>query len=764
MAATAEHAREIRERNRAQVDMFSRAAADPGLVAGGVALGPFRAAAPFGPDTSSESEYAHLRGVVYAALRPIANSVAGLDVRVARLRRPGERKGRSSVRAVEPVEGMRTAHRARLADGRSVVLPTHLKSFASDMDVYETHAATDLIADPNPFMTDWHLKWLTIVNMDLTGRAYWWVAKARGTWRVWPLPTGHVSPVHDPAPYARWKIWPGGGVNAVERPGSEVVMFHYPDPSDLLGSFSPVQAQGRAIRADEKMQQCQEAIFDNGVFPRWAMILGDVANEEGGSALGLLDSEKRLVIETILAERYQTASRAGTPMLLDAIIKDVKRLSNTVEEMDFLDSGKTTYQRITQGLGASPYVMGDREPSSRAASAEARRIFGDYTLNPRTEMISKTLTKRFAPLFAAKGETLLIWIEPYTPDDREERRSDWELLARYQSCQRNELRDGLLALPPMVDGDTIPAPLTQVLVPAEVHSRAAAAAPPAAPRLARAPLDAGAKAWEKLHARHGRALERAMLDYFAGQAEELQRRLRAILRAAGGDTRGLVADAVVDEILPQDEWDERLVAAVRPACEAIAVDAATRALSRGKAALPLLSVADLPPHVREAIGRELSTILWQNFSPNINETTRGRLLATMREGFAAGDSEYQMVVRIGDSPTVPGVTDGVLGSQSNTVRASLIYRTETTGIAGAGSRAGHDELARQGLIQGSEWSATLDQYVRPEHLALHGVVAPGPRAPNGLFNLAGYEVPYPGHHSLPPEYRCGCRCTLIPRL
>jgi len=31
----------------------------------------------------------------------------------------------------------------------------------------------------------------------------------------------------------------------------------------------------------------------------------------------------------------------------------------------------------------------------------------------------------------------------------------------------------------------------------------------------------------------------------------------------------------------------------------------------------------------------------------------------------------------------------------------------------------------------------------------------------GMFELAGHHVPYPGHHSLPPEERCNCRCTTV---
>lgn len=154
------------------------------------------------------------------------------------------------------------------------------------------------------------------------------------------------------------------------------------------------------------------------------------------------------------------------------MIQDLKRISATAEEMDFLDSGKVTYGRITQGIGTHPFVMGEVENANRASSSVARRHFGDFTLNPRAALQSKVLTKDLAPLEARSGEELIIWIEPYTPDDREQRRADWKLLGEMQACNRDELRAGLLGLGPMKDGDTIPAPATQVLVPAAPKQKA----------------------------------------------------------------------------------------------------------------------------------------------------------------------------------------------------------------------------------------------------------------------------------------------------
>lgn len=264
--------------------------------------------------------------------------------------------------------------------------------------------------------------------------------------------------------------------------------------------------------------------------------------------------------------------------------------------------------------------------------------------------------------------------------------------------------------------------------------------------------------WLKSHAAHEKRLDRLMREYLREQRRDVQTRF---WRLAQSGLAGVPADAIVAEIYDAVDWDERLIEHVEGTVEAMIVAGAEAELESLKRAKQFIEASDLSPTVQAALQAETDTILHQNFSPNINATTRQALAETMAEGVAAGESEYGLIVRIGDSPTVPGVTDGVLGSQSNTVRASLIARTETTGILSAGSWQQQEELMQQGLIRARRWSVTRDQYTRQSHLANDGVTAPGPESPDGLFQVGSQRVPYPGHHSLEPGERCNCRCSVI---
>ncbi len=80
-----------------------------------------------------------------------------------------------------------------------------------------------------------------------------------------------------------------------------MIYFAYPDPSDLLGCYSPTKAQHRAVIADEKIQLGQEAFFGNSIFPRYAFTVGDPADDGDGDNDGppTLEGHQRKALETL---------------------------------------------------------------------------------------------------------------------------------------------------------------------------------------------------------------------------------------------------------------------------------------------------------------------------------------------------------------------------------------------------------------------------------------------------------------------------------
>lgn len=102
-------------------------------------------------------------------------------------------------------------------------------------------------------------------------------------------------------------------------------------------------------------------------------------------------------------------------MILDGLIEDVKTLSNTPIEMDYLKSGAFTKERIMQGFGVNAIIAGQIEGSNRASSDAADRHFVDYTVNPKIELVSQTLTGWLRYVY--NDPSLTVWIEKCVSQD-----------------------------------------------------------------------------------------------------------------------------------------------------------------------------------------------------------------------------------------------------------------------------------------------------------------------------------------------------------
>jgi phage portal protein BeeE len=155
----------------------------------------------------------------------------------------------------------------------------------------------------------------------------------------------------------------------------------------------------------------------------------------GGMRPRLTDAQQRQIIGAIL-KRYQGTTRHGEPIILDGLIEDLKRLSNTPEEMDWLNSGKITKARIFQGFGVNPIIAGEVEGANRASAGAADKHFIDSTVNPKITLLSQTMTEWLGPMFGG----ITVWIEPCIADDADLSFQWAQLLSQAGAISTDELR------------------------------------------------------------------------------------------------------------------------------------------------------------------------------------------------------------------------------------------------------------------------------------------------------------------------------------
>jgi len=172
--------------------------------------------------------------------------------------------------------------------------------------------------------------------------------------------------------------------------------------------------------------------------------------------------------------------------------------------------------------------------------------------------------------------------------------------------------------------------------------------------------------------------------------------------------------------------------------------------------LPMGILNEIPDWMQESIAERLSESFGEDYWDSISVTTQGNAETVLRRGLEQGESIDEMAQKLRSYFLDPDETGF---SRYARARSENIARTES-GNALNGARK--DSVARLQRELGPKvpmkqtWLSVLGNTTRAAHADLDGV----PENKNGMWNLAGYMIPWPAHISLPAGQRCNCMCTV----
>lgn len=242
------------------------------------------------------------------------------------------------------------------------------------------------------------------------------------------------------------------------------------------------------------------------------------------------------------------------------------------------------------------------------------------------------------------------------------------------------------------------------------------------------------------------------------------------------EKRGATSDAarvLSAQIFQPAEWDEPLVEGmakllapliVQGAAAELLLHKVAKALRDARAGVKRSSASDavdlygidvpsgigteMPAWLAAAVRASLDETFRQPYWQEINQTTATDIARILDQGMRDGLS----IPRLAKLITAAAPEYGRF-------RGRNVARTETSGALNSGHEIGIAQLEKDlGESVGKEWLSVLGVTTRVTHADLDGVQV---ATADGMFNLAGYEVPYPAHHSLPPGERCNCQCTIL---
>ena len=449
-----------------------------------------------------EEQFRHNRERPYSIIRLIAQRLARQPIRVARLHEQGSKDREAFWKG--QVKAFDTAGRIVMCQRRDL-LPGKFKAMADNLEPYETHPLLTTLADPNPLMTSWALKFVTIAQLEITGKAYWWTTteKREGGTRalnltpgaveppnqIWPVPPQWMAPKHEPTLFAYWDCQPNAMAKPFAIPGDRVVYFHYPDPADLLGAMSPLQANSRKVAVGEEIANAQLASFKNALNPDLLISIGrhpELAT--GEKQRPYLTKEQRAQIIGWVKAMYRSSERYHEPLILDALIEDVKRLDRGLtREMDHIRSSQRNDEQLDQGFIVNSISMGRVEGANRASAVMADEHLVNNNLAPKGEMLSEVMTEWLGPQYAREGEKLIVYLEEIKTSDPDYVLNEDRVLIQGGGLKYNEWR-GRHNLPDIPEFENyivtnngpvpMPKPGEPLIAPKVVAAPPAKAAPP----------------------------------------------------------------------------------------------------------------------------------------------------------------------------------------------------------------------------------------------------------------------------------------------
>jgi hypothetical protein len=690
-------------------------------------------------------------------------------------------------------------------------LPSWVKAAAGgrseDIEILDQHAILDAIHRPNRINVDWTLKYNTVSSLELTGWAYWWFPMNKGKKEIYYVPTHWIKPNHSRALFGDFSIRPEGTTEWKPLPPNSIAPFFYPDPSDPLAALSPLEANIMAVAIDEYLRRAQKSAFERGIFPKMAVILGEVPTK-GGMRRPRSRKGQRAQMRAALNARLRGADRYGDYAILDSVIAKIEKISNNIDEMDFPQSSKMSEGRVARGHGVNPTITGENEGTNYAQAAVAEKLFCDLTINPKLDLLGRVMTVWVVPQFDQAGD-IVLFFEPAKPNDPVQRLAEWKLSLDSGGCTLNDYNTTILGLPWREENEVYLRPLNRIEVrPGQASPKLPAPPkpsdddeeeiddpepeeegggdaddlnpddPPKGKRSKASQVEdisgyAGILAfyenlslvWLRAHDARSDSFTGDLRTWMEGEADEIASTLKEAHRPASDED----CDRLARELVSMQSWSDGMKDVARKHIMHSMLVGAIFELDtfgeapnapevekppetdRGVAVVrkdELLDLSiDIPESVLGGIREELDLMMEETYWADTSDVTVRQISEAVKDGIAAGETMREIALRV----------RGVLGEDA-VRRAQLIAQTEVTGAINAGQHSAREYLVQEDIITGKEWTSNHDQKTRPDH-----VTADGQRRANNVdFELSdGSKCRYPGDRRLPAKQRCRCRCTAI---
>lgn len=347
----------------------------------------------------------------YAAIKPIADEIAGIEWRVYRIVR-GEKKE------------------------------------------LEEHELLDLLEGVNDFQTGPEFRNTLATHLELTGNAYILLEGVKDD-RQKPtalhlLNPGRVRIVLDktvfPYKISGYQFTIDG--RTFKYQPYEILQIKYPNPSDPYQGIGTVQGIAAWINNDDAATEFLNQFYQNG-------------GQVGLTFETEMTSEEQLqALRDSFNEQHSGVRNAYKAMFLP---KGVKKPTNDVkfDDVGFDDTSDKNRDKILAGFRVPKTILGAAESDTNRATAEtADYVFAKRTIKPKMLLICSYLNEFLVPRF---GKDIFITFNDPVPEDKLSRSTEMKnAIGTIPVITPNEARQEYLNMEPIDGGDVLLVPTMNV--------------------------------------------------------------------------------------------------------------------------------------------------------------------------------------------------------------------------------------------------------------------------------------------------------------
>lgn len=626
------------------------------------------------------------------------------------------------------------------------------------------HPLMDVFKNPNPYMKEAQLWFITGALMALRGNCFWILTDKEGqplgpneeVGMIWPFAPEYFIPIWNNNQLVGWNFIAQKGFDPskdgqiIPMRRSDVIQMKIPDPFNFWDGLSPLAPLADEILTDTKLDRQMNSVLDNGATPS-----------------GIMSTEQMLEdTEVDQIEEHWNATHGGTDnsgrmALLWGGMK-YQQLSLTPEQMQQIELKKYDRDTILSGMGTPKASVGITDDLNYATQLSQDRNFWTKRMFPNMRIVETEVDGR---LLGGQNDNIV---------------------GMFNITKIDALRLGLkeqVEIADMLAGDRLHMPPAQALaragvefdryetdetalvsltlIPAEQAAEGFSFTDPADSVENKLEKEAKAKAEETRRRRiyllaqrtvmrpgiqmYGRAYQKWIRTEKSLALDQFDNNAQVIAALAGKMKtwtmmRPTAKEIIIpDVMMPVNDTETRMAQDIRPAYDAIK-DLTYNLTSQELGSLVVFNIDD--PALIKVVNER--TVFMVNQTP---ETLQKELFDSLTEGVTNGETLIQLRQRV--SATYNG-----FASPAKTLQ---VARTESGGIM----NTVRNEMFNLSGITVTDWIDSGGSNVRDSH-RIFSNTEPKPQGFNYL-SLIGKSgtLSYPQDPAAPADETVNCACMQV---